>query len=281
MLTTLDVRTKAFWLVTGYMLIALLGAIDAQFKPEIVFAPLYLIPIAILSWFVGKWNGITASVLCTMMWLAANIYSGGPYETSFVYYWNSIVCLTTFLLISSLIAYLRVEVEQNRNLYQLDTLTGIANSTGFHEAAQREIDRSKRLNRPFSLGYVDVDNFKLINDQLGHTVGDQVIREIAKNIQLNLRKSDIVARVGGDEFALILSEAGQEASREAINRILHNLKNEMDSNGWPLTFSIGVLACIEHPKTVDEIMQLTSELRDFVKNNGKDGICFSEYKSKT
>jgi diguanylate cyclase (GGDEF)-like protein len=281
MLAKLDVRTKAFWLVTGYMLIALLGAIDAQFKPEIVFAPLYLIPIAILSWFVGKWNGITASVLSTMMWLAANIYSGGPYEDTFTYYWNSIICLTTFLLISSLIAYLRVELEQNRNLYQLDTLTGIANSVGFHEAAQREIDRSKRLNRPFSLGYIDIDNFKFINDQMGRTVGDQVIREIAKDIQLNLRKSDLVARVGGDEFALLLSEAGQEASREAINRILHNLKNEMDSKGWPLTFSIGVLACIEHPKTVDEIMRLTSELRDFVKNNGKDGICFSEYKSKT
>jgi diguanylate cyclase (GGDEF)-like protein len=280
MLAKLDVRTKAFWLVTGYMLIALLGAINAQFKPEILFAPLYFIPIAILSWFVGKWHGVTASVLCTMMWLAAELYSGGPYETTFAYYWNSIICLSTFLLISSMISYLRVELEQNRNLYQLDTLTGIANSVGFHEAAQRELERSRRLDRPFSLGYLDVDNFKFINEQMGHTIGDQVIREIAKNIQSNLRKSDLVARVGGDEFALLLAEAGQEASREAINRIQHNLKNEMDSKGWPLTFSIGVLACAEHPKTVDEILQLTSELRDFVKHNGKDGICFSEYKSK-
>jgi diguanylate cyclase (GGDEF)-like protein len=281
MLAKLDVRTKAFWLVTGYLLIALLGAIDAQFKPEVVFAPLYLIPIAILAWFVGKWNGVTASVLSTMMWLAADLYSGGPYESTFVYYWNTIVCLTTFLLTSWLISYLRVELEQNRSFYQLDTLTGIANSVGFHEAAQREIERAKRLNRPFSLGYIDVDNFKFINEQMGHTIGDQVIREIALNIQSNLRRSDLVARVGGDEFTVLLSEAGQEASREAINRIQHQLKNAMDAKGWPLTFSIGVIACIEHPKTVDELLQLTSELRDFVKHNGKDGICFSEYKSKT
>jgi diguanylate cyclase (GGDEF)-like protein len=280
MLAKLDVRTKAFWLVTGYLLIALIGAIDAQFKPEIIFAPLYLLPIAILSWFVGKWNGITASVLSTIMWLAASIYSGGLYGSTFAYYWNSIVCLTTFLLISSLISYLRVELEQNRSFYQLDTLTGIANSVGFREAAQREIDWANRFNRPFSLGYLDVDNFKFINEQMGYTVGDQVIREIAKNIQTHLRRSDLVARVGGDEFALLLSEAGQEAAREAINRIQHQLKNAMDSKGWPLTFSIGVLACTDHPKTVDEILQLTAELRDFVKNNGKDGICFSEYKSK-
>jgi diguanylate cyclase (GGDEF)-like protein len=125
-----------------------------------------------------------------------------------------------------------------------------------------------------------VDNFKLLNSQLGHTVGDQVIREIAKNIQVNLRKSDLVARLGGDEFALLLSEAGPEASREAMNRIRHNLKNEMEVRGWSLTFSIGVLACTDHPKSVDEVLKLTTELRDFVKNNGKDGICFSEYKNK-
>jgi diguanylate cyclase (GGDEF)-like protein len=280
MLAKLDVRTKAFWLVVGYLLIALLGAIDAQFTPEVIFAPLYLLPIAILSWFVGKWNGAAAAVLSTMMWLAANIYSGGPYENTFTYYWNTILCLGTFLIFSSLIFYFRSELEQNRSLYQLDTLTGIPNSVGFHEAAQREIERSKRLNRPFSLGYLDVDNFKLLNNKLGHTVGDQVIREIAKNIQVNLRKSDLVARLGGDEFAFLLSEAGPEASREAMNRIRHNLKNEMEVRGWSLTFSIGVLACTDHPKSVDEVLKLTTELRDFVKNNGKDGICFSEYKNK-
>ena len=280
MLTKLDVRTKAFWLVTGYLLIALIGAIDAQFKPEIIFAPLYLIPIAILSWFIGKWNGLTASVLSTIMWLAANIYSGGLYDSAFPYYWNSIICLSTFLLISSLISYLRVELEQNRSFYQLDTLTGIANSVGFREAAQKEIDWANRFDRPFSLGYLDVDDFKLINEQMGYTVGDQVIREIAKNIQSHMRRSDLVARVGGDEFVLLLSAAGQEAAREAINRIQQQLKNAMETKGWPLTFSIGVLACTDHPKTVDEILQLTAELRDFVKNNGKNGICFSEYKSK-
>ena len=279
MLAKLEVRTKAFWLVVGYMMIALLGSINSQFKPEVVFSPLYLIPIAVLTWFVGKWQGVTASVLSTIMWLAADIYTGGLYNDPFVYYWNTIICLAFFLVVTALISTYRSELEISRNLYQIDTLTGVQNSLGFHEAAQKEIDRSRRLNRPFTLGYIDIDNFKTINDQMGHTVGDQVIRKVAECIQANLRKSDLVARLGGDEFALILTEAGQEASREVVNRIRHFLLNEMNTQQWPLTFSIGVLVCIEHPKTVDEILKLSTELRDFVKNNGKDGVCYSVYKS--
>lgn len=279
MLLKLEARTKVFWLVAGYMLIALIGAIDSQFKPEVMFSPLYLIPISILSWFVGKWNGVIAAVLSTMMWLAADIYAGGFYSGTYVYYWNTIACLSLFLITTVLISTYRREVEISQKLYQTDTLTGVQNSRGFHESAQIEIDRSKRLNKPFSLGYIDIDNFKTINDQLGHTVGDQVIRKVAESIQKNLRKSDLVARLGGDEFALILSETGQEASREVINRIQHNLTSEMKAHEWTLTFSIGVLVCLDHPKTVDEVLKLTTELRDFVKNNGKDGVCFSVYRS--
>ena len=279
MLAKLEVRTKAFWLVAGYMLIALLGAIDSQFKPEVFFAPLYLIPIAILAWFIGKWQGVTASVLSTMMWLAADIYSGGPYGEPFIYYWNTIACLASFLIVSGLISSFRTEIELTRSLSQTDTLTGVANPHGFHEAAQKEIDRCRRLDRPFALGYLDLDNFKAINDQFGYTTGDQVIRAVAESIQANLRRTDLVARLGGDEFALILTDASQESAREAINRIRHHLTNEMKTNEWPLTFSIGVLVCVEHPKTVNEILKLADGLMEFVKSNGKDGICFSVYRS--
>lgn len=279
MLAKLDVRTKAFWLVAGYMLLTLFGVINSQLDPELFFAPLYLLPIAILTWYIGKWQGVTASVLSTIMWLAATIYAGGFFGSSYIYYWNSIICLALFLSATTLISIVRSELELSHNLYQLDTLTGIPNSRSFHESAQRELDRARRLNNPLTIAYIDIDDFKKINDQLGHTVGDQVIRKVAENIQQNLRKTDLVARMGGDEFAVILTEAGQEVSREVINRIRHHLNDAMQTNDWQLTFSIGVLVCIEHPKTVDEILKLSTDLRDFVKNNGKDGVCFSVYKS--
>lgn len=281
MLAKLEIRTKVFWLVAGYLMIALIGAIDSQFQPIVYSAPIYLIPIATLSWFVGKWHGVTSSVLCTMMWLAADIYSGGLYSQTYIFYWNSITCLTGFLIFSALISYLRSELELTRNLNQIDTLTGIANPIGFHEAAQKEIDRCRLLDRQFTLCYIDIDNFKVINDKLGYTVGDQVLRTVAENIQVNLRKSDLVARLGGDEFALIISDAGKEAAREAVNRIHRQLTNLMNANNWALSFSIGVLICSEHPKTVNEILKIADELMDFVKSNGKNGICYSVYKSES
>ena len=279
MLAKLEVRTKIFWLVAGYMMIALLGTIDSQFQPEVFSAPLYLIPIAMLSWFVGKWHGVTAAVLCTIMWLAADIFSGGLYTQPYLYYWNSITCLAAFIIFSGLFSNLRTELELTHNLNQMDTLTGIANPRGFYEAAQKEIDRCRLFDRQFTLCYIDIDNFKSINDELGYTVGDQVLRTVAESIQENLRKSDLVARLGGDEFGLIISDAGKEAAREAVNRIHRQMTNTMKANSWVLTFSIGVLICIEHPKTVNEILNVADNLMDFVKSNGKNGICYSVYKS--
>jgi diguanylate cyclase (GGDEF)-like protein len=266
MLAKLEVRTKIFWLVAGYMMIALFGAIDSQFQPIVFSAPIYLIPIA------------TLSVLCTMMWLAADIFSGGHFPQPYLYYWNGVTCLAAFLVFSALISNLRSELELTRNLNQMDTLTGIANPLGFHEAAQKEIDRCRLLDRQFTLCYIDIDNFKTINDTLGFTVGDQVLRTVAKSIQENLRKSDLIARLGGDEFAIIISDAGKEAAREAVNRIHRQLTSLISANNWPLSFSIGVLICSEHPKTVNEILKIADDLMDFVKSNGKNGICFSVYK---
>jgi diguanylate cyclase (GGDEF)-like protein len=278
MFKKLETRTKAFWLVAGYMLIALLGAINSQFPTTVIFLPLYLIPISILSWFVGKWNGVTASVLSTIMWLSAEIYSGGPYPESYIYYWNTFMCLGSFLTVSILISNMRFEMERVHGLSYTDTLTGVANPRAFHEIAQKEIDRARLTGQPFTLGYIDLDNLRAINDQLGFTIGDQVLQAVASNIQSNLRRSDLVARLGGDEFGVLLSNAGHESSREVINRIHHHLKNLVEDRAWPLTFSIGVLVCAEPPKTVDEILKLANELVLFVKTNGKDGTCFSIYK---
>jgi diguanylate cyclase (GGDEF)-like protein len=281
MLAKLGGRTRIFWLVVGYMMIALIGAIDSQFQPVVFSASLYLIPIAILSWFVSKWHGVSAAVLCTAMWLAADIFSGGQYTQPYIYYWNSITCLAAFIIFSGLFSNLRSELELAHNMEQMDTLTGIANPRGFQEAAQKEIDRCRLFDRQFTLCYIDIDNFRVINDQLGYTVGNQVLRTVAESIQENLRKSDVVARLGGDEFALIISDAGKEAAREAVNRIHRQLTSIMKANAWSLSFSIGVLICTEHPKTVNEILKIADDLMDFVKMNGKNGICYSVYKSNS
>src|SRR5207244_13104836 len=83
-----------------------------------------------------------------------------------------------------------------------DYLTGLANARGFHDMAQKEIYRCKRTGRSFSLAYLDIDNFKSINDTLGHNAGDAVLRLVGDTLQKSTRKSDSVARTGGAEFMI-------------------------------------------------------------------------------
>jgi diguanylate cyclase (GGDEF)-like protein len=98
------------------------------------------------------------------------------------------------------------------------------------------------------------------------------LRLVAKTIKDNIRLTDTVARVGGDEFAILLPETGPELA-EAITRKVQKINLEiMQKNGWPVTFSIGVVTFINPPSTVDEILKISDNLMYFAKNNGKNTI---------
>jgi diguanylate cyclase (GGDEF)-like protein len=127
------------------------------------------------------------------------------------------------------------------------------------------------------LAYIDLDNFKIMNDQFGHSVGDQVLRTVVSSARKYLRKTDVVARLGGDEFALLMPETDQESARIALSKIQSGLLEEMRQSHWPITFSIGVLTCMATPQTTDALVSLADELMYSVKRNGKNAIKYSSY----
>jgi diguanylate cyclase (GGDEF)-like protein len=105
-------------------------------------------------------------------------------------------------LVTVLASRLRRALDRERTLARTDFLTGIANRTAFHEMVGREIERQRRYRRPFGLAYIDCDNFKAVNDSLGHHAGDDLLRSIGAVLGAGLRRTDVVARLGGDEFAV-------------------------------------------------------------------------------
>jgi diguanylate cyclase len=107
-----------------------------------------------------------------------------------------------------------------------DGLTGLVNATFFHAVLMREIDRSSRTGRTCGLLVIDIDHFKNVNDSYGHQVGDMVLREVAKQMVQSLRSMDTAARVGGEEFAVILPECAPEDAVQAAKR-LHALLNPL------------------------------------------------------
>jgi diguanylate cyclase (GGDEF)-like protein/PAS domain S-box-containing protein len=168
-------------------------------------------------------------------------------------------------------------LERETELALADPLTGAPNRRFFYNLAQREIERSRRYKKPFTIAYLDIDNFKTVNDQFGHQVGDEVLCMVVKYAQAQLRKTDLFARLGGDEFGFLFVDTGPEGAERVFSGVQQNLFAKMQENGWPLTFSIGVVACIAPPRTIDELVKTADDLMYIVKHEGKNGVRYSVF----
>jgi diguanylate cyclase (GGDEF)-like protein len=145
----------------------------------------------------------------------------------------------------------------NNKLHDLafrDGLTGLYNHRYFQEEMERELERSKRYEREFSLIIFDIDHFKKINDAYGHPVGDQVLMEVSRTAEQAVRKADIVARYGGEEFAVILPETNFMAAKEVADRIrgdIERMSVALNGNIIKLTVSVGY-TCYRHVSKIRE-----------------------------
>jgi diguanylate cyclase (GGDEF)-like protein len=276
-LSSLEKQSKPFWIVAGFALIGGVGILDFLTGYELAFSLFYLIPVALIAWLTSRRLGIVASLVSAIVWFIADIAAGSLYSHPFIYVWNTLIHLSFFVITALLLSTLRKVLEREREIAHIDYLTGAINSRLFYDFAQMEIDRIQRYEHPFTLAYIDLDNFKVVNDRFGHSVGDQALRTVVSATKKYLRKTDVVARLGGDEFVLLLPETNQESARVVLSKIQSGLLEEMRQNNWPITFSIGVLTCSAAPHTTDELVRMADELMYSVKHNGKNGIKYSVY----
>src|SRR6266481_356271 len=167
-------------------------------------------------------------------------------------------------------------VEAERKLARIESLTGLANRRAFYEGAELERKRSLRRSRPLSIAYLDLDNFKQINDRNGHEVGDELLACVGSIMRANLRAEDLVARLGGDEFAVLLPESDYQAASIAVAKLHRILTAEVQKRCWPVGVSLGMVTFQSIPENVEDMVHAADELMYTVKRDGKNRIALSQ-----
>jgi diguanylate cyclase (GGDEF)-like protein len=264
------------WVIVlaGFALNALLGVADYYTGHELVVSPVYVLPIGLVAWFAGPVLGAFTAVVSACIWLIADVIDG-EYSRVLVLGVNTVVRLALFLVVTYVLWALHKTMRRLEQASSEDHLTGAANSASFYESLEREIERLGRYGRPLTLAYLDLDGFKAVNDGFGHVVGDQVLRVVAECSRARLRKTDIVGRIGGDEFAFLCPETDEEAAQAALAEVMARLGDEMNAGGWPVTFSVGAVTCHESPASAEEVLRMADDLMYSVKLASKDGIKFA------
>lgn len=273
----LEGQSLLFWIITNIALVGMLGIIDYLTGNELSFSLFYLFPITLAAWYANRAQGISISILSAVTWLAADFIEGEDYSHPIIYFWNTLIRFGFFLVVTYLVSELHKTQNAIQTLARTDYITEAINSRYFHEVLETEINRSSRYKRPFTLVYLDLDDFKLVNDRLGHAEGDQLIRFIAGELKRLVRSTDIVSRLGGDEFAILFPETGQEEAKVIMSKVHIHLGEKLGKKYPLVTFSAGAITYIASPNSSAETIRLADELMYIVKNSTKDSVLYSLY----
>jgi diguanylate cyclase (GGDEF)-like protein len=190
---------------------------------------------------------------------------------------NSLIRFGFFVIVSFLLAEVRRAHTREAAFARTDALTGLANSRSFYEAVDRELSRCRRYKRSFSLTYIDLDDFKEVNDTAGHTAGDALLVAMAMALRQVVRDVDTAARLGGDEFAVLLPETDEQGATAAARKMHRALEATATQLGHRVGASIGVVTCPTPPRNRDELLHLADELMYSVKRGAKNAVACSVY----
>jgi diguanylate cyclase (GGDEF)-like protein len=257
--------------------IAFLGWLDYWSGDEITLSFFYLLPVFAVTWYVDVRSGYVLTVISITTWVISNWFAGETYTYELIRYWNALVRLIFFSLNVFLLGTLKRALINEQMLSRTDSLTGAYNRRAFYHLAEMEILRSRRFNRPFSVAYFDVDNFKETNDHLGHHAGDSLLCDFTNIINASTRETDLLARLGGDEFVILLPETDETGARKVINKLQLALSERWASDHSPQTVSIGVISFNSVPNTVDEILLQTDRAMYEAKVLGKNQAVFRSH----
>ena len=251
--------------VVSVVALAIVGILAGPALPMSAF---FLVPLFALAVVGGPraalFIAVEVSVARTVVLVAVS-----DDATLFTAVWMFGSCLLTYWLIGGLVAVLAERLREEELVGRLDPLTGLGNARWFYERAEHE--RAQLLGAPFVVAYLDVDNFKDVNDVRGHSGGDAALVDVATTMASALRTDDIVARLGGDEFLVLLPMTDATTGHELLAMLHTRLAVEVGER-WGIGFSIGAVACDSWDASVDALVHLADQTMYKAKSRGRGTI---------
>jgi len=260
----------AFGVATVALLCVAVG--DRLTGPDVSFTLLYLGPTAFSTWFVSRRAGMAMSIASAVSAMTSDYATRPTPLPVAVAGWNVAVNLGTYFALVFVLSALKTRLALEQRLARTDPLTMIANRRAFLEQARVELERARRTALPITVVYLDCDDFKVVNDVLGHSQGDALLCKTAATLRSVTRAMDCVARLGGDEFGLLLVDADEATASALIQRVRSALAAATRREGWSVSFSMGAATFSIPPRSVDEMLRHADQLMYAAKRSGKDGL---------
>lgn len=254
--------------VFSFLMTLLVGYFDYLTSDHISMMMLYAVPILLASWYYGKTGGIVVAATAAACWFVVNVTTKHNGTSEAVLSWDAFSRFGIFALLAytvSLQVALKEALGREKVRASTDSLTGLLNKEAFRERVEEEINRARRYQHPLSLAFIDLNNFKQVNDTLGHAQGDNILQQVSEAINNTLRKTDIAGRIGGDEFTICLTETGPEHIRYVIEKMLCNLEIMTSQSVCQVTASIGVVTYVEISDAYDTMLGKADKLMYLTK----------------
>jgi diguanylate cyclase (GGDEF)-like protein len=219
----------------------LVGLADYATGYEISFSLFYLVPISIATWYAGRWAGMAMAALSCVAWFGADMVASHPYSHMAIPVWNALVRFGFFAITSLLLGAYKDALGHQRALARSDALTGLAGRRAFEETLAHDLALARRRGTPVSIAFLDLDDFKAVNDTRGHAEGDRVLGAVGEVLKRCLREADTASRFGGDEFAMVLPDTDARGAAKITANVQREILRAFGKGGWPVGCSMGVV----------------------------------------
>jgi diguanylate cyclase (GGDEF)-like protein len=270
-------KRRLYGTAAAALAVAAIGWIDYVTGPDVGLSLLYLIPVAIAGWYGGRTVAIFIGAAAGTAGLLANIAWNGSEAAMAISMWNAFTRYVIYLSEGVLLAMLHRDREKLRRLVahqstlaRTDSGTSLPNARAFLEVVAEELETARDTGDPVCVAYLDLDNFKCVNDTFGHAAGDEVLQRVAVALKRSIRGHDVAARLGGDEFAVLLRSIEPDAARKVGERIAACVREiAVHYAGVALGATLGVVHFRAVPDDADALLRAADGAMYAGKMSGK------------